>query len=46
MSQTLGQTTPGRDLKKRFLYLGLAMLSGLFLVAVQLYRLQIAQSEE
>jgi penicillin-binding protein 2 len=46
MSQTLGQTTPGRDLKKRFLYLGLAMLSGLFLVAVQLYRLQIAQGEE
>ncbi|MBF5041445.1 penicillin-binding protein 2 [Aggregicoccus sp. 17bor-14] len=46
MSQTLGQTTPGRDLKKRFLYLGLAMLAGMFLIAMQLYRLQITEHEE
>ncbi|HYH99191.1 penicillin-binding protein 2 [Hyalangium sp.] len=46
MSQTLGQTTPGRDLKRRFFYLGLAMLAGLFLLVIQLYRLQITRGEE
>jgi penicillin-binding protein 2 len=46
VSQTLGQTTPGRDLKRRFFYLGLAMLAGLFLLVIQLYRLQITRGEE
>ncbi len=43
---TLGNTTPGRDLKRRFLWLGLAMVSGLLLLAMQLYRLQVIQGEE
>jgi penicillin-binding protein 2 len=45
-NQTLGQTTPGRDLKRRFLWLGIAFVSGLLALAVQLYRLQIVQGEE
>ena len=43
---TLSETTPGRDLKRRFLWLGLAMVVGLVVLAVQLYRLQITQGEE
>ncbi|MDY7228928.1 penicillin-binding protein 2 [Hyalangium rubrum] len=46
MSQTLGQTTSGRELKRHFLYLGLALIAGLFVLAMQLYRLQIIQGEE
>ncbi|MCY1079905.1 penicillin-binding protein 2 [Archangium lansingense] len=47
MKATLGQNTPpGRDLKRHFFYLGLAMVVGLFLLAIQLYRLQITQGEE
>ncbi|XXF75837.1 penicillin-binding protein 2 [Myxococcaceae bacterium GXIMD 01537] len=45
-NQTLGETTPGRDLKRRFLWLGLAMVGGMLALAVQLYRLQIVQGEE
>lgn len=45
-NQTLGQTTPGRDLKRRFLWLGMAMILGLGAIGVQLYRLQIAMGEE
>jgi len=43
---TLGQDSAGRNLKARLGYLGLAMIAGLLLLAVQLYRLQIAQGEE
>jgi len=43
----LGKTTPpGRDLKRRFLWLGLAMVSGLLVLSLQLYRLQIIRGEE
>jgi penicillin-binding protein 2 len=43
---TLSETTPGRDLKQRFFFLGLALVAGLLVLAVQLYRLQITQGEE
>ncbi|WNG49054.1 penicillin-binding protein 2 [Archangium minus] len=43
---TLSETTPGRDLKRRFVWVGLAMVAGLVALAVQLYRLQITQGEE
>jgi penicillin-binding protein 2 len=43
---TLSETTPGRDLKQRFFFLGLALVGGMLLLAVQLYRLQITQGEE
>lgn len=46
-SPDLGKTTPpGRDLKRRFLWLGLAMVGGLVVLALQLYRLQIIRGEE
>jgi penicillin-binding protein 2 len=43
---TLGNTTPGRELKRRFLWLGLAMSVGLAMLSIQLYRLQIIRGEE
>jgi penicillin-binding protein 2 len=43
---TLSETTPGRDLKRRFVFLGLAMVAGMLVLAVQLYRLQITRGEE
>ncbi|MFP2907269.1 penicillin-binding protein 2 [Pyxidicoccus sp. 3LFB2] len=43
---TLGNTTPGRELKRRFLWLGLAMSLGLAMLSIQLYRLQITRGEE
>jgi penicillin-binding protein 2 len=43
---TLAETTPGRDLKRRFVWVGLAMVAGLVAISVQLYRLQITQGEE
>ncbi|QRN94291.1 penicillin-binding protein 2 [Archangium violaceum] len=43
---TLAETTPGRDLKRRFVWVGLAMVAGMVALAVQLYRLQITQGEE
>ncbi|WP_426750897.1 penicillin-binding protein 2 [Myxococcus sp. Y35] len=43
---TLGNTTPGRELKRRFVWLGLAMVLGLGLISIQLYRLQITRGEE
>ncbi|WP_257456209.1 penicillin-binding protein 2 [Archangium lipolyticum] len=43
---TLAETTPGRDLKRRFVWVGLAMVAGLVALSVQLYRLQITQGEE
>jgi penicillin-binding protein 2 len=43
----LGKTTPpGRDLKRRFLWLGLIMVGGMVVLALQLYRLQIIRGEE
>ncbi|MHB8875230.1 MAG: penicillin-binding protein 2 [Myxococcaceae bacterium] len=42
----LGQNSPGRDLKTRYLYLGGAMLAGLVVLAVNLYRLQIVRGDE
>jgi penicillin-binding protein 2 len=43
---TLGKNSPGRDLKVRYLWLGGAMLLGLMVLAVRLYRLQITRGEE
>ncbi len=43
---TLGQSTSGRDLKQRALWLGVAMLAGLLLLTVRLYRLQIIRGDE
>lgn len=43
---TLGQDSSGRDLRRRFLYLGLFMVAALLAVIVRLYRLQITQGEE
>ncbi|RYZ33199.1 MAG: penicillin-binding protein 2 [Myxococcaceae bacterium] len=43
---TIGNTTPGRDLKRRFLWLGLAMSLGVVALAIQLYRLQLIRHEE
>jgi penicillin-binding protein 2 len=43
---TLGNTTPGRELKRRFLWLGLLLVGGLLILATQLYRLQIIRGEE
>jgi penicillin-binding protein 2 len=42
----LNETTPGRELARRFVWVGLAMVAGLVVLAVQLYRLQITQGEE
>jgi penicillin-binding protein 2 len=43
---TLGQSSAGKDLKARNLWLGAVMLLGLLLLAGRLYRLQIARGEE
>ena len=43
---TLGNTTPGRELRRRFLWLGLAMSVGMVMLSIQLYRLQITRGEE
>ncbi len=43
---TLGRSSTGRDLKRRALWLGLAMMSGLLLLTVRLYRLQVIQGDE
>jgi penicillin-binding protein 2 len=43
---TLGQPSTGRDLKRRSLFLGLAMFAGLLLLTVRLYRLQIIRGDE
>ena len=43
---SLGQTSPGRDLKNRYLAVGGAMIFGLFILVVQTYRLEISRYEE
>ena len=43
---TLGQNSAGKDLKARYLWLGLVMIAGLMLLAGRLYRLQIAHGDE
>jgi penicillin-binding protein 2 len=43
---TLGQTSAGKDLKARYLWLGLVMVAGLLMLAGRLYRLQIARGDE
>ncbi len=43
---TLGQPSTGRDLKRRTLLLGLAMLGGLLLLTGRLYRLQVIRGDE
>ena len=43
---TLGQSSTGRDLKRRTLWLGLAMITGLLLLAGRLYRLQVIRGDE
>ncbi len=42
----LGQNSAGKDLKQRYLWVGLAMMAGLLMLAVRLYRLQITRGEE
>ncbi|MFZ5469052.1 MAG: penicillin-binding protein 2 [Myxococcota bacterium] len=42
----LGHQTAGRDYKTRYLVLGAAMLAGLLVLAINLYRLQIVRGEE
>lgn len=46
MNPTLGTQTPGRDLKVPAVILGAAMLAGLLVLAVQLYRLQVVRHDE
>jgi len=43
---TLGQNSTGKDLKNRYVPLTLGMLAGLFMLALQLYRLQVVRHEE
>lgn len=43
---TLGQTSPGKDLKARYLFLGSLMMLGLLVLCVRLYRLQVTHGEE
>lgn len=43
---SLGQNSSGRELRVRFLYLGIFMVLGLFVLAVNLYRLQIVRGDE
>ncbi len=43
---TLGKQTAGRDLKRRYLWLGAAMILGLLVLSVRLYRLQVTRGEE
>src|SRR5260370_38322919 len=43
---TLRPTSPGRDLRIRYIYLGVAMTVGLLVLAVRLYRLQITQFDD
>src|ERR1700737_2821322 len=43
---TLGENSAGRNLKARLGYFGLAISCGIILLAVQLYRLQIAHGDE
>ncbi len=43
---TLGENSAGRNLKTRLGYLGVAMVSGIFVLALQLYRLQIARGDD
>ncbi|HLL51933.1 MAG TPA: penicillin-binding protein 2 [Myxococcaceae bacterium] len=42
----LGQNSAGKDLKQRYLWVGMAMMAGLLMLAVRLYRLQITRHEE
>lgn len=46
MNSTLVKTSPGRELRRRFLLLGGAMALGLLALATRLYTLQITQGEE
>lgn len=43
---TLRQASAGRDFRTRYLVLGLGMLGGLLVLALNLYRLQIVRGEE
>src|SRR5262245_23463369 len=43
---TLGQNSPGRDLKDRYLVLGGFMLLCLLVLAVRTYRLQVTRYDE
>lgn len=43
---TLGQNSPGKDLRTRYLWLAAAFIFGLLVLAVRLYRLQITQHDE
>ncbi|MDQ3263946.1 MAG: penicillin-binding protein 2 [Myxococcota bacterium] len=43
---TLGQNSPGRDLRNRYLVLGAVMMVGLLTLVIQAYRLQITRYAE
>jgi penicillin-binding protein 2 len=43
---TLGQNSPGKDLKDRYLVLGTLMLLGMLVLAVRTYRLQVTRFDE
>ncbi|HVE86733.1 MAG TPA: penicillin-binding protein 2, partial [Myxococcales bacterium] len=43
---TLGQNSPGRDLKTRYMVLGGLMLAGLLVLSVRTYRLQVTRYDE
>jgi len=43
---TLGQSSTGRDLKQRTLWVALLMCAGLLLLAVRLYRLQVIRGDD
>src|SRR4051794_40405787 len=43
---TLGQNSAGKDLRTRYLYLGLAFFLGLSTLTVRLFRLQITRGDE
>ena len=43
---TLGHNSAGKDLRTRYLYLGIAIFLGLCALAVRLYRLQITRGDE
>ncbi|RKH67581.1 penicillin-binding protein 2 [Corallococcus aberystwythensis] len=46
MNPVLGNNAPGRDLRMRYMWLGLVMLSGIGALALQLYRLQVIRYDE
>ncbi len=46
MTPKLNRSVPGRELKWRYVALGAVMVTGLILLLIQLYRLQVVRGEE